>query len=154
MTRGAFLTEADLPERLRPYLTLTEAQVRMVESIRYRDQDHSVKSSGILALCGLIIAANFVQISAPRDAFAFVEKGLPRDLTLASILLLALACGLTLCSFGLSLDWPGEKDVWRIIVNYDRLMGDRNRIEIAATACLGLAGACTLATLGLKVLAG
>ena len=96
-----------------------------------------MKSSAILAFCGLLIAADLVQVSAGRDAVAHIPTGsLALAATGLSLLLLLASASVVLFSFDMGIrSYDGS--VWSVIKEYDAMLGRRNRAErLASGLCL------------------
>jgi hypothetical protein len=53
-------------QRWAQLIDFDETQVRVLESLRYRDQDHHIKSGAILGFSGLIIASDLGRIDIHR----------------------------------------------------------------------------------------
>ncbi|MFQ5535708.1 MAG: hypothetical protein ACE5EM_12935 [Sphingomonadales bacterium] len=66
-------------------------ELKILESIRFRDQDQSIKAGAILAFSGLLIATTIVQLSAPSESFVSLQEN--------NILLCASKFGLAVLFF-------------------------------------------------------
>ncbi len=51
-----------------------EEELRVLQSIRFRDQDQSTKGAALLAFAGLLIATSLVQLSAEPTAAVSLDK--------------------------------------------------------------------------------
>lgn len=115
-----------------------ETQARVLESLRYRDHDHHVKSGAILGFSGLIIASDLVQFSADPQTIAYLALSSPW-LPVARVGLLALLGSAALSIVSISM---GPKrysnDPWTALEEFSRLIDRRSWTEIVAIwLCVG-----------------
>ncbi|WP_125564303.1 hypothetical protein [Pseudoalteromonas rubra] len=68
-------------ERFKKLVELDETSIRILDGIRYRDEDLSVKSGAILAFSGLMIATSIVQLSTSEGSLVYI----PKDFTFLTI---------------------------------------------------------------------
>ena len=61
--RNCMETEEKYQSRFRKQIRLDQEKLRILDSIRYRDEDLAVKAGATLAFSGLIITTSIVQLS-------------------------------------------------------------------------------------------
>jgi len=119
-------------ERWAPLFDLDDTQARVLESLRYRDQDHHIKSGAILGFAGLIIASDLVQFSADPQTIAYLAPSSPW-LPVARLGLIALLCSAALSIVSIAMGRRGySSDPWMALEEFARLIDRRSWTEIAA----------------------
>lgn len=68
-------TEEKYQSRFRKQIRLDQEKLRILDSIRYRDEDLAVKAGATLAFSGLIITTSIVQLSTSSDSVIHISKG-------------------------------------------------------------------------------
>jgi hypothetical protein len=113
-------------------------QARVLESLRYRDHDHHVRSGAILGFSGLIIASDLVQFSADPQTIAYLAPSSPW-LPVARVGLLALlgSSALSIMSIAMGLKRYSDEP-WTALEQFSRLIDRRAWTEtIAIWLCVG-----------------
>jgi hypothetical protein len=126
----------------------TEDHEKIVQSLRFRDQDHSFKCGALLGFCGLLIASTLVQLSAGEGTAIHlsIDAGHLYLLACWGLISLFLAAGLALWSMSVGRS-SYSSDPWAALLQLSDLIDLRSRIEIGALTLCAIGTACSLATL-------
>ena len=114
-------------------LAFDHEQTRVIESLRYRDQDHHVKSGAILGFSGLLIASDLVQLSASCGTIAYMSptsEWLPIARIALIVLMSSAALSLVSISYGRLRRYAD--DPWRALNQFGDMVNLRSAIEIVA----------------------
>lgn len=126
---------------------LNDAEYRILESIRFRDDDQSVKAGAVLAFSGLIIATSIVQLSTSADSVVHVSKD-DVDLLLLNItglLLLFLSAIVTI--FALISSGQYSIDKSKALIEFDEYVVRKSKKVKIAAALTSLGALCVLLAL-------
>jgi len=122
------------PGRFKKVTELTDTEYRILESIRFRDDDQSVKAGAVLAFSGLIIATSIVQLSTSADSVVHVSKD-DVDLLLLNVtglLLLFLSAIVTIFALVSSGEYSDDKN--KALIEFDEYVVKKSaKVKIAAT---------------------
>ena len=134
-------------KRWAPLIALDEPKQRIVESLRYRDQDHHSKCGALLGFSGLLIASDLVQFAASPDTIAYMRPESPW-LPVAGVGLLALIASAALSIVSMSYGrWRYSDDPWESLHQFANLINVRSAIEIAAIWLCACGAVASLASL-------
>lgn len=126
-------------ERIR---ACSDAQIRILESLRSTDQDQAIKAAGILAFSGLMIACLLVQLSAGSDSLISIEAADPTyiitRLSLVCLFLTAILA-LTAITYG-RIRYDGEPE--KALNQYADVLARKRALVITA------GGICVVGTIG------
>lgn len=120
-----------MESRFARQLALTGPQKEILASIRFQDQDQSVKGGALLAYSGLIIATVMVQLSAPQDSLVYVSN----RFLFVILCFLGLFCMLAAALLSLRslvVTRPYSQSTEEAIIEFDNLVKLRRRLIKAA----------------------
>ncbi|MBU6371196.1 MAG: hypothetical protein KJS97_00595 [Alphaproteobacteria bacterium] len=128
-------------------IAMDEPTQLIVESLRYRDQDHHNKCGALLGFSGLLIASDLVQFAASPDTIAYLSPDSPW-LRVAGLGFLALilcsALSIVSMSYG---RWRYSDDPWEALHQFADVINVRSGIEIAAIWLCAFGGVASMASL-------
>ena len=128
-------------------IALDEPKQRIVESLRYRDQDHHNKCGALLGFSGLLIASDLVQYAASPNTIAYMSLDSPW-LPVAGLGLLALIVCAALSIVSMSYGrWRYSDDPWESLHQFADVINVRSAIEIAAIWLCAGGGVASMASL-------
>lgn len=120
---------------------------KVVQSLRFRDQDHSIKCGALLGFCGLMIASTLVQFSAGENTVVYLPRvGTLFLLARVGLISLFLAAGLSLWSISIGRS-RYDDDPWKALFQLSDLIELRSWIENGAIVLCAAGTSCSLITL-------
>lgn len=121
----------EFKQRFAKLINLNEQNQLILDSIRFRDNDQSVKIGAVLAFSGLMIASSIVQLTAPSDSLLFVPKE-SIFLLFNQIGLIFLFASSFLALVGLTVTKKYSKDIDTALIEFDTLVNLRSRMSLWA----------------------
>lgn len=125
-------------DRFKKVTELIDTEYRILESIRFRDNDQSVKSGAVLAFSGLMIATSIVQLSTSPDAVVHVGSDQPVLLVLNifGLVLLFVSSIITILALISSGNYPIDKNK-ALLAFDDYVIKKAKKVKVASlfTAC-------------------
>ena len=106
-------------ERFKKLVELDEKSVRILDGIRYKDEDLSVKSGGLLAFSGLMIATSIVQLSTSQDSIVNIPEEYKSLVVLNMIGLLCSFISALVSLFGIISTSKYSNEVNEALVQFD-----------------------------------
>jgi hypothetical protein len=147
MTRAEHALEEKARERWGQLIDLDERQARVLESLRFRDQDHHVRSGALLGFSGLIIASVLVHLSAEPGTIAYMARTSPWLLPArVGLILLLGSAALSMVSISMGRR-RYSNEPWIALEEFERLINLRARTEIGAICLCAVGSLASLASL-------
>jgi hypothetical protein len=127
-------TDADLAKKaFANLLSFDDQHKEVIQSLRFRDQDHSIRCGALLGFAGLIIASALVQLSAGPDTLAHLSReSVWFAIVRVSLVLLIASASLSLLSISLGRTSYSDEP-WTALLQFQNLIRMRGKIETAAS---------------------
>lgn len=124
-------------ERFKKLVELDAISIRILDGIRYKDEDLSVKSGAILAFSGLMIATSIVQLSTSKGSLVYIPKDFTFLTSINSLGLIFLFVSSLISLFGLISSGKYSNDVKEALIQFDDyVITKTKKIKIATIFCL------------------
>lgn len=135
MSKSRLTPEERGRQRWAQIIALDSAQERIIESLRYRDQDHHIRCGAILGFAGLLIASDLVQLSAGERTIAFMDRN-SGWLPVAALSMIALMASASLSLVSISWGrWSSySAKPWEALHQLADMINLRSFIESVAIA--------------------
>nr|WP_319397659.1 hypothetical protein [uncultured Carboxylicivirga sp.] len=117
-----------MKSRFSKQLDLDESQAKILESLRFQDEDLSAKLGSILAFSGLMIATSIVQLSTSEDSIIHVDNEKFFLLLLNSLGLLILFSSAIITIIGFILSGKYSNDTDRALIEFDNYLNCKRKL--------------------------
>lgn len=125
-------------DRFKKVTQLTDSEYRILESVRFRDDDQSVKSGAVLAFSGLIIATSIVQLSTSADSVVHISRDDVSLLMFNIIGLLLLFLSSTVTIWALISTGKYSIDKNKALIEFDEyVINKAKKVRLAAKLTAG-----------------
>ena len=129
--------------RFKKQLNLSDKQCRILDSIRFQDEDKSAKLGSILAFSGLIIATSIVQLSTSENSIVHVDSNNLCLIVLNVVGLLLLFSASFICMIALISSKKYSKDTEEALVQFDDYVGAK-KLRVKFATVLAISGTITI----------
>lgn len=124
-------------ERFKKLLKLDSENIRILDGIRYKDEDLSVKSGALLAFSGLMIATSIVQLSTSQDSIVYIPRESTFLMAVNALGLIFLFIASIISLFGLITSGKYSDEVFTALIQFDDYVISKTRkIKLATISCL------------------
>ena len=116
---------------------LSNKKQRVLESIRFEDEDQSIKIGSVLAFTGLMITTSMVQLSASKESVLYLQSGTTMlKVSLIGILILFISAIISLYGLIVSRNYSESSDV--ALAEFDNLVNYRYKLSKIASVFTGI----------------
>lgn len=131
--------------------SIGHAEARILESLRFRDQDQSTKSGAVLAFTGLMIATSIVQLASSPDSMLHINPDSPaKYINLFGLAFLFASAFLSL--YALVITSKYSQDAKTALFEFHSLVAKRSALSRWATILAVTGSASALLSFFLSVL--
>lgn len=124
-------------ERFRKLVDLDDTTLRILDSIRYKDEDLSVKSGALLAFSGLMIATAIVQLSTSQGSIVYIPRDYTLLMSLNALGLVSLFFSSIVSLLGLLATGKYSDELEVALIQFDDYTLKKNKkIKLATFFCL------------------